>query len=64
MDMMCRKALFAAGLFGIAALPSGCALGVAAGAGAVAADEINENNRCDDKFDPLEDVRDEEDGCN
>ncbi len=33
----------------------GCALGLAAGAGAVVADEANEN---DGKFDPLEDTYD------
>lgn len=57
----------AAGLaaFGLGiSLAPGCALGVAAGAGAVAADEISESEECDDDFDPLEDVRDKEDGCN
>jgi len=43
---------------------SGCALGVAAGAGAVAADEYDEAKECGDDFDPLEEVRGEEDGCN
>lgn len=40
---------------------SGCILAAAAGAGYMVHDEVTE---CDDKFDPLEDVRDEEDGCN
>ncbi len=58
------KYLVLAGLFGASIATQGCALGLAAGAGAVAADEISEAERCDDNIDPLEDVRDEEDGCN
>lgn len=46
------------------ALAGGCALGAAAGAGAVAADEHDEAEDCGDEFDPLEDARDEEDDCN
>ena len=42
----------------------GCALGLAAGAGAVAADEYHEAKDCDDDFDPLEKVTGSEDGCN
>lgn len=45
-------------------LAGGCALGAAAGAGAMAADEYDEAKECGDDFDPLEDVRGEEDGCN
>lgn len=45
------------------ALVNGCALGAAAGGGAVVADEHDEAQDCGDDFDPLEDVRDEEDGC-
>ncbi len=40
---------------------SGCALGLAAGAGYVAHDEATEN---DGNFDPLEEVRGVEDGKN
>lgn len=46
------------------AATGGCALGVAAGAGAVAADEYNEAKECGDDFDPLEGARGAEDGCN
>lgn len=42
----------------------GCAIGAAAGAGAMAADEYDEAKECGDDFDPLEEVRGEEDGCN
>lgn len=42
----------------------GCALGAAAGAGALAADEYNEAKECDDGFDPLENARNSGDGCN
>jgi len=45
-------------------LAGGCAIGVAAGAGAVAADEYDEAKECGDDFDPLEEVRGQEDGCN
>ncbi len=45
----------------ISQLTSGCALGLAAGAGVVAYDEITED---DGKFDPLEEVRGVEDGKN
>lgn len=59
-----KKLLMLFGLMGIAISTSGCLLGAAAGAGAVTADEMNEAKECDDDFDPLEDVRDKEDGCN
>ncbi|MEM8770123.1 MAG: hypothetical protein AAGD92_00615 [Pseudomonadota bacterium] len=42
-------------LFGMALSSSGCVVALAAGAGAVAADEINEG---DGKFDPLEEAYD------
>ena len=58
------KRVILAGLFAASMSTSGCVLGLAAGAGAVAADEINEDKNCDDKFDPLEKARDKEDGCN
>lgn len=54
-------------LFGLMALclaaasTSGCVLVAAAGAGYLVHDEATE---CDGKFDPLEKVRDKEDGCN
>lgn len=50
-----KQTLFAALLFAASGAFSGCALGVAAGAGAVVADEANER---DGKFDPLEDTYD------
>lgn len=51
-------------LFGLLACSlstSGCVLVAAAGAGYMIHDEATE---CDEKFDPLEDVRDKADGCN
>lgn len=56
--------LIMVGLLGASMTTSGCVLGLAAGAGAIAADEIAEDEECDDNFDPLEDVRGKEDGCN
>lgn len=58
------KAVVIAGVIVSASATSGCALGVAAGAGAIAADELNESEKCDDDFDPLEGVTGSEDGCN
>ncbi|MEM8771303.1 MAG: hypothetical protein AAGD92_06615 [Pseudomonadota bacterium] len=49
------KIIFASFLLAASSALGGCALGVAAGAGAVVADEANEN---DGKFDPLEDTYD------
>ncbi|MDT8448906.1 MAG: hypothetical protein RQ847_01910 [Wenzhouxiangellaceae bacterium] len=46
------------------ALVNGCALGAAAGGGAVVADEYDEAKECGDDFDPLEDARDKESDCN
>lgn len=51
-----KKLLMLFGLMGIAISTSGCLLGVAAGAGAVAADEAHE----DDGFDPLEEAYDDD----
>ena len=48
-------------LLGLAPVMGGCLLGIAAGAGYVAGDEINEG---DGKFDPLEDVRGKGNGKN
>lgn len=48
-------------LLGMSMSLSGCLLGVAAGAGAVAADEIDED---DGKFDPLEKAHDGDDDTN
>jgi hypothetical protein len=45
----------------MSAMTSGCVLLAGAGAGYVAHDEATEN---DGNFDPLEDVRDDEDGKN
>lgn len=59
-----KKLLAVAGIGAASLMSNGCALGLAAGAGAVVADEMNEAKECDDNFDPLEDVRDKEDGCN
>jgi len=57
-----RKWLVTGLLFGsIAVMTQGCILIAAAGAGYLVHDEATE---CDDKFDPLEDIRDKEDGCN
>lgn len=56
-----KKFLMLAGLLGMSLSTSGCLLAAAAGAGYMVHDEATE---CDDKFDPLEDVRDKEDGCN
>lgn len=56
-----NKALLAAALLASGFSTSGCVVLAAAGAGYLAHDEATE---CDDKFDPLEDVRDKEDGCN
>lgn len=50
-----------AGLAALGASLSGCVVVAAAGAGYMLHDEATE---CDDKFDPLEEVRDREDGCN
>lgn len=50
-----KKMIVASILFVFGGTLSGCALGVAAGAGAVVADEANES---DGKFDPLEDTYD------
>ena len=52
-----KKLVIASILLGAGLGLSGCALGVAAGAGAVAADEANED---DGEFDPLEDTYDGE----
>ena len=49
------------GLFACSLSTSGCVLVAAAGAGYMIHDEATE---CDEKFDPLEDVRDKADGCN
>lgn len=57
------KWLMIAGLLGASLTTQGCLL-AAAGAGAVAADEIDENAECDDNFDPLEGARGKDDGCN
>lgn len=48
-------------LLGMSMSLSGCLLGAAAGAGAIAADEINED---DGKFDPLEKAHDGDDDTN
>lgn len=64
MNISGKSALVAASLLGLSTLTSGCALGLAAGAGAIAADEINESKQCDDNFDPLEGARNKDDGCN
>ncbi|MGF1544379.1 MAG: hypothetical protein ACFB00_07760 [Parvularculaceae bacterium] len=53
-------ALAMIGLFSAGSL-SGCVIAAAAGAGALAADEISET---DGKFDPLERVRGKDDGDN
>lgn len=58
------QAIGAALFVAASSLVSGCALGIAAGAGAVAADEIDEDEECDDNFDPLEGARNKDDGCN
>lgn len=55
------KTLMALGILLSGFSTSGCVLAAAAGAGYMVHDEVTE---CDDKFDPLEDVRDKEDGCN
>lgn len=57
MQTVLKLALLAA----LAAPLEGCILVAAAGAGYLVHDEATE---CDDKFDPLEDLRDKEDGCN
>ena len=49
------------GLLACSLSTSGCVLVAAAGAGYMIHDEATE---CDEKFDPLEDVRDMADGCN
>ena len=49
------------GLFACSLSTSGCVLAAAAGAGYMIHDEATE---CDEKFDPLEDVRNKGDGCN
>ena len=51
-------------LIAACSLNGGCVLVLAAGASAVIVDEWNESKDCDDNFDPLEDIRDKEDGCN
>lgn len=56
-----KKVLVLAGLLASGFSSSGCVLVAAAGVGYMAYDEATE---CDDKFDPLEDVRGKEDGCN
>lgn len=50
-----KKLIFASFLLAGSTGLGGCALGLAAGAGAVVADEANES---DGKFDPLEDTYD------
>lgn len=50
-----RKILLALFLIGAGLSTSGCVLGLAAGAGAIAVDELNEK---DGKFDPLEEAYD------
>ena len=56
-----QKVLFLAGLLGLSFSTSGCVVAAAAGAGYMLHDEATE---CDDEFDPLEDVRGKDDGCN
>ena len=58
---MSRFLVLAALFAGIGVSTSGCILVAAAGAGYVVHDEATE---CDGKFDPLEEARDKEDGCN
>ena len=50
-----RKIIAATVLLGFCLTSSGCVVGLAAGAGAVVADEISEN---DGEFDPLEEAYD------
>ena len=56
-----KKLLFFAGLAVLSSATSGCVVAAAAGAGYLIHDEATE---CDGKFDPLEELRDKEDGCN
>ena len=56
-----KKLLLFAGLAVLASATSGCVVAAAAGAGYLIHDEATE---CDGKFDPLEELRDKEDGCN
>ena len=50
-----KKLLMLAALMGLSFSTSGCLVAAAAGAGAIVADELGEN---DGKFDPLEDAYD------
>ncbi|MBT8471580.1 MAG: hypothetical protein HKN14_04480 [Marinicaulis sp.] len=50
-----RNLIFSSIILLLGGTLSGCALGLAAGAGAIVADEANES---DGKFDPLEDTYD------
>lgn len=45
-------------------LTDGCTSGAAAGAGAKAENDYDQARECGDDFDPVEGVRDEDDGCN
>ncbi len=56
-----KTLLSLAALIGLGGALSGCVVAAAAGAGYLIHDEATE---CDEKFDPLEDVRGKEDGCN
>lgn len=56
-----KMILTLAGLLALGASLSGCVVAAAAGAGYLIHDEATE---CDEKFDPLEDLRGKEDGCN
>lgn len=55
-DNNMKLLILIAGLLGLSLSTSGCALGAAAGAGAVAADEVSED---DGEFDPLEEAYDD-----
>lgn len=58
---MMKAVVTLAALLAMASTTSGCVLAAAAGAGYLVHDEATE---CDQKFDPLEKARGEEDGCN
>jgi len=58
---MIRFIAICGAMIAIAISTSGCVVAAAAGAGYLLHDEATE---CDSKFDPLEDLRDKEDGCN
>ncbi len=59
-----KKLLTVLALGFVAFANSGCLLLAAAGGGVLVADEFDEAKECGDDFDPLEDVRGREDGCN